>query len=201
LGAGTATTDLACIGPDAIPALLAALTNQNCQVRQFSAMALGGIGQRLRPITRIKGPDGGVRYVLGAMEERYKPQIKPAVTALLQRLKDKDRGVRGDAAFALKQCDADPSSAVPALIVALKSETNYSTPMVWDRQILAALAYYGTNASAAVPLLLKIAKSRPRPLFLNPALAVLRRIDPEAAKPLVEDWQASLTNNAGSAGK
>jgi HEAT repeat protein len=121
------------------------------------------------------------------VEERFKPQIQPALPALLQCLKNKDHRVRSAAALALTQCDAAASSTVPALIAALEKETNNSVSGIFY-----ALGSYKTNASPAVPLLLEIVKSQPYPLPLNPALNALRKIDPEAAKPFIEEWKASF---------
>ena len=187
--ADTASSDLVYIGSDTIPSLINVLTNHNAQIRENAAVSLGGLGESFRQVTEIKGTNGGVGYAMGAVQERFKPQIQPVLPALLQCLKDEDRRVRSAAAFALMQCDADPSSAVPALIAALEKETNYSMS-----EIFYALGHYKTNASAAVPLLLKIVKLQQRPLPINDALNALHRIDPEAAKQFIEKWKASITS-------
>ena len=178
--AGTASSDLTFIGPDAIAPLVVELTNQNAQVRRLAAHSLGDLGTNLRQVTRITETNGGTRYVWGTVQEKFRPQMEPVYPALLQGLKDEDYQVQDAAAYALSQCAAEPSSAVPAIIAALEKKTNFS-----QTYMFLALRHYKTNAIAAVPLLLNIVKQE-SPTQIGPALRALREIDPETAKPFIE---------------
>lgn len=198
--AETAACDLAYIGPDAIPPLIGALANQNAQVREFSAHALGWLGESFRKITEVKGPNSGVRYAIGAVEERFKPQIQLVLPALLQCLKDEDRRVRSAAAFALGSIREDAPAVVPALITALETETNpaletetsHTASDFLESGIFIALGHYGTNASPAVPLLVKFLKSHEINSWRR-ALHALNKIDPETAKTFMEQWKTHVT--------
>ncbi len=77
-----------------VPALIAALNDENSYVRWNAAVALGHLG----------------------------PDAREAVPALIAALKDTDQSVQYDAAIALGWIGPDAREAVPALIVALKDK-------------------------------------------------------------------------------
>src|SRR5262245_36121196 len=77
---------------DAVPQLAQALKDDDWQVRQQAAVALGWLG----------------------------PQAKAAVGALVDALKEEDKYLRGQAAASLGQIGPDARDAVPALTEALK---------------------------------------------------------------------------------
>jgi hypothetical protein len=94
--------------------------------------------------------------------------------------------------MALMSSKANATQTVPALVAALELETNNSIGGVFS-----ALGYYGTNAKAAVPLLVKIIESpKPSAWSLNPALTALRKIDPAAARPFIEKLENNTSRSA-----
>jgi len=88
------TTAMAGIGSEAIPVLLAALTNRDYRIRHSAASGLGW--------------------------ERMDLNI--VVTALIARLQDTDSIVRIAAASSLGQLHSEPELTVPALIKSLRSD-------------------------------------------------------------------------------
>jgi hypothetical protein len=84
----SSATALAGIGPDALPSLLWALTNQDLRIRHSAASALG-------------------------LEQSGSSVVVPA---LIERLQDKDRTVQYAAVASLGSLHAEPELAVPALI-------------------------------------------------------------------------------------
>lgn len=194
--ATTAISDLANIGTNAIPPILAALTDQNPKIREDAAASLGAIGEAIRTI-KVTTPEGRMRFIHEPMDTSEQPVIEPVRMALLQSLKDSEPAVRRTSAMALTQCDTVPAVAVPALISALEKETSYSRTNFAMRSLCFALAYYTTNATPAVPLLIKIIQTpdtnqlRTRPgigFRMYPAINALRQIDPVAAQPYTDQW-------------
>jgi hypothetical protein len=59
--------------------------------------------------------------------------------------------------------------------------------------MLGGIARFGTNARPAIPALIKIIESK-RIMVADHALGALRKIDPEAAKPFIEQWKTGITN-------
>jgi bilin biosynthesis protein len=174
--AGAAADDLCNIGPDAVAPLTAALTNSNAQVRRYAASLLGD----------------------------FPPAATSAVPALALCLSDQDFQVRGAAAFTLGQIGTNsPTLVVPALVDALKKETNSES--FCARSLIRALGRFGTNAETAVPVLKNILESQqPTPLSDQPGFAAmfaLNKIDPETAKPYMTKWKASVSNFWASANR
>lgn len=84
----TSSTALAGIGSDAVPSLLAALTNQNYRIRFSAASGLGW----------------------------ERAELNVIVPALVARLQDSNRNVRIEAALSLGQLHTQPEFVVPALM-------------------------------------------------------------------------------------
>ena len=115
-------------------------------------------------------------------------------------LSDQDVGVRGAAASALGQIGTNsPAMVVPALLDALKKETNSLDAL----SLIGALGRFGTNAQSAVTVLKNILELQPALPHLRQrrwaAMSALKRIDPEAAKPFIEKWKASLAGESPNA--
>jgi len=163
--AGIAGVDLTCMGPAVIPAMIELLTNQNVQLRVGAATTLMGIG-----------PD-------------FRAQMSPAVPILIQRLNDEDFQVRSRAANVLIIFDEDASEIVPALVAAIKQETN--TYALFS--IARSLGFLGTNAQAAVPVLVENMQTDQsgRARF---ELNALRRISPDVAAVYYQKLNMAQTN-------
>ena len=109
--------------PQAIPALIEALKDEDRDVRRTAAWALGQIGPPAVPalIQALRDEKWEVRQAAAeALEKIGDPQATPA---LIQALRDEDVGVRRVAAKALGQI-GDPQ-ATPALIHALRDEERW----------------------------------------------------------------------------
>lgn len=115
---------LAAIGPDAIPALLDGLQNKLPSCRQLC----------------IKG--------LGLMRATDRPEI--VISAITERLRDKNFDVAREACWTLTAIGAPAKSAVPALIEQLKNKDQYMRQFAAD-----ALGAIGPGAKDALPVLKK----------------------------------------------
>ena len=116
---------------------------------------------------------------------------KDAVPALITALKDEDSDVRSNAADALGKIGADAKEAVPVLITALKDEDNYVRSNAAD-----ALGNIGTGAKEAVPALITALKDEDYYVRTSTAEA-LGKIGKEA-KSAVPALRAALQGaNAG----
>jgi hypothetical protein len=119
-GASRAATVLSYLGPDALPPLLAALTNHDPNLRSRSARAIANPGRNASPglpvmIRFLEGTNASLAaacaYCLGG--SRLEPHlVVPALTKALQSL---DPWVRTQAAWALGEFGRDAASALPAL--------------------------------------------------------------------------------------
>jgi len=106
----------------------------------------------------------------------FGPAARCAAPALLEALKRKDELLCSPAASALARIQADPETAVPALIGSLLDRKGHGQPDVVD-----ALGEYGPRAKAAVPLLVKLLRDRSSKDLIRAVPQALKRIDPEAA--------------------
>jgi HEAT repeat protein len=90
----TVADALARIGNDAVPALVAALSDHDAEVRAYACRALSVMGER----------------------------ASPAVPSLIERLSDSDENVRRSAARALGQIGPNARAAIPALIELMRNQ-------------------------------------------------------------------------------
>jgi HEAT repeat protein len=110
-----------------IPALIAALKDQNSTVRRWCILALGEIGPEAEaavPALTEALLDKTIRVRQGAAAAlgRIGPKAKSAVPALILALKDRDVSVRWAAASGLAGIGPDAKAALPALRDASESE-------------------------------------------------------------------------------
>ena len=118
------------------------------------------------------------------------PDAKAAVPSLLRGTDSTNFALRNNSLAALYQIHAEPDLVVPVFIKAL--EDPYPQIKDWAARGLGA---FGTNARAAVPVLVKLLESKEpsaptnypyvmsfsRPSVKETAFEALRQIDPEAA--------------------
>lgn len=192
------------LGPKAvpaIPALIQLLQGQDETFVTIADYALRGIGTNAVPplVMLVADTNSLVRYRAIQGLGLFGSQGRTAVPALVQCLESPDPTTRYYSAASLGTIKADAPLVVPALVQCLKSGTN---DVSWVSYIL-ALGNFGTRAKPAVPLLVNILESDPH--FPSPespgdslrqgwVLGTLRKIDPETAKPFLEKWKASVTN-------
>jgi HEAT repeat protein len=129
-----AVSALARIGEPAVPALVAAASNADSQMRAQAIWVLGQIG---------KAAEASVPVLLAALndEDRYvrqyavmalgdvRPQDASVLVALRGRLKDSDAGVRLSTIKALGQGGADARSASDELLELSTKEPNLRLPV------------------------------------------------------------------------
>jgi HEAT repeat protein len=171
---------------EAAPALTEALHDAHPHVRWAAAGALvAALGPKA---------DAALPALLAALKDRdnvltrrYAPAVlmslgptaRPALPALTEALRDPDADVRRCAAAALMQLGPAPEKMLPAVTEALRgSDLAYVR-----RQALAALTSLGPRAKPAVPAV-RAALGDPDADVRRWAEAALRRIDPEAGRPL-----------------
>ena len=193
---GAAGAALHAIGPAVVPPLIAALTNANERVRLGAAMTLGAFEAQARTavpaLIRSLGDDNPqVRATAAWSLGQINQDSDLVVPALLPCLKDKDRGVRDCAAMALGHIGKQPEAVVPALLARIEMGTNapvLSPSMIWP------IGRFGTNAKPWSPVLVKMIESNRFGMFSGSALSALKRIDPEAAEPLIQKREFMRTN-------
>src|SRR5262245_50409380 len=133
LGGGEATSDsdavkaLRHLGPAAVPDLIKALEDEDWEVRNQAAVALGVIGPEAKAavpalIDVLQGEDKYLRSHAATALGKVGRQAGTAVPALTRALQDKDEDVRRNAAAALGQIGPDSKGAVSDLIELLKDE-------------------------------------------------------------------------------
>ena len=141
--------------PDTIPALIEAMGDENGDVREEAADALGRIGPDARAavpaLTKaLSDEHEGVRYYAALALAAIGPDAGAAVPALIRALRDEKDFVRWKAARALGRIGPDAEAAIPAVIEMLDAGDGP------DRWVAAeALAEIGPDAEAAVPALTK----------------------------------------------
>jgi HEAT repeat protein len=135
------------LGTDAIPALIATLSDQDGQMRQNAAIVLNFFAMGLWDWKNVPAA---------------KVDIRAAIQALTKALADPVAHVRGHAAGALMMAGPDAKMAIPALIELLHDE--------WEGARLSscgALGQIGPEAHVALPAL--------RSVTLNDQSADVRR--------------------------
>jgi HEAT repeats len=203
----------------AIPSLTQLLQSRDRQIAETAMMALPGVGTNaVPPLVRLlnnPGQDVRIRAAI-VLAEHFGLQAHAAVPVLLDCLKNLKYSnqaavMRIEAIYSLSFIKQDAPFIVPAISRYIQSETNNLTFKNPDFFVLrvsfAALANFGTNAETVVPLLADIIRSDPKfpypkwPGFSGMALGTLKKIDPDAAKPFLERWNAALTNASSALDK
>jgi HEAT repeat protein len=132
-------------------ALVGALKDENSQVREVAASALGGTGTKAAIpalVEALKDSDRSVRVVaMGSLQQLdgIQTSIAPALAPLLG---DDDRNLRETASVFLTRMGPGARDAVPALIAVLQKKDS-------DARLKAVqiLRFIGPDAKAAVPAL------------------------------------------------
>jgi HEAT repeat protein len=121
---------IAGIGPPAIPALIAALKDQN-------------------PLSRLNAS-----AALASMSDMGWKEMEKAGPALIESLTDANEGTRANAAHALGGVSKPPKAILSALVGAASDKS-----AVVRRASLDRIATFGAESRAAVPVLLKLLKN------------------------------------------
>lgn len=115
---------------------------------------------------------------------------KVVVPVLLACLEDKNYAVRETAALSLGHIHQYPDQVVPALLTALGKEQEDST----KRYMVGAMCQYGTNARPWSPIFLQMIQSNGFGFVFGSPLFALKKIDPEVGGPLVDQYNADISN-------
>jgi HEAT repeat protein len=128
---------------DAMPALLAALKDEDAKVREAAAQALGQMGPDALPalVTMLGHDDKYVRRNAVWAMGKLGPAARPALRGLCQALKDADPRTASGAAQALGNMGTDGADAVPPLAEAMRG-----TNIVLCRLAAKALSQIGVPA-------------------------------------------------------
>ena len=180
----SAAKTLVKIGPEAVPALLAVLEDDN--VCNCAVKALGEIGPAAVPalIDVFKGTDADMRSCAAEALGKIRSEAKAAVPALIAALtKDADAKVCHYAVEALGKIRSEAKAAVPALIAALITDARVRG------EATIALGKIGPEAKAAVPALVVALKDVNWNVRCNAAIA-LGQIGPEAVPTLIKVLEA-----------
>ncbi|MGH7950514.1 MAG: HEAT repeat domain-containing protein, partial [Limisphaerales bacterium] len=176
-------------GTNAIPPLLELLNDPDKTIRLRAAITLGDFFRLKLP------PDesGGLPLVAGS--ENFRSQARAAVSVLLPCLDDQkmDYTMRIRAIRTLGLIKEEPSAVVSSFLRHVQSETNRITFLLRNNY-LSALGNFGTNAAPAVSTLIHILESNSELRNNYPVLMALQKINPEIARPFLEKWKASQTN-------
>ena len=138
---------------DAVPALVAALRNDDDYVRGFAAWTLGSMGDAARDavpalVAALPREEGYERGGAAAALAKIGPAAAAAVPALLVGLRSEDGDRRWKAARTLGRIGPTAAAAVPALTVALGDPDEYVRT-----HAARALGRMGLAADPAVPAL------------------------------------------------
>ena len=104
------------------------------------------------------------------------PLAKSAAPALLEVLKRKEESLCGPAAGALVNIQANPDTAIPALMDCMVDRDGHG-----QSDVVEALGEYGPRAKAAVPALINLLADRSSKDIMQAVPKALKKIDPEAA--------------------
>jgi HEAT repeat protein len=155
-----------------IPALIAALTDPEDEVRVCTAIALGRFGgtaaESVRSLTGL-AQETGTRGAVAAANAlgRIGSPASPAVPSLIANLRRAEAIVRASSAGALGRILAEPGASVPALAALLKDDDAYV------RQAAAtALDAFGSEAGVAVPELIEALRDPVESVRISAAAAL-----------------------------
>jgi HEAT repeat protein len=155
----TAMRALGRIGPEAIPALVAALPTRDTWI----GATLGEIGEPALPalIEILEKPRHRVAAVVGLT--KLGPKAAPALSGLITALADGGDQLRSLTAHAIQAIGPPAGPAVPALIKVLDDPVKH----IRVSAILALEAIGPPGASAAIPKLTQMASDEDRQIALN----------------------------------
>jgi hypothetical protein len=150
-------------GAQAVPALTAALSDTNSEVRAAAAASLAKIGSgdgtTVNALTyALQDTEHRVRIASGMALKSLGPKAAPAVPQLIAELKDQELTVRLAAAQALGAIGAKAEPAVPALSAILADQRE---GRIMFRTAMITLGQMGPAAKGAIPVLKEIAAKRP----------------------------------------
>jgi HEAT repeat protein len=159
---------------EAVPALCAALSDQDDRLRSKVAEALGAIHSQAELavpalVKSLDDPDWLVRCYAGKALGEFGPEARKAVLPLSEALTDRDGHVKVAAALALWKIEGKTDPAVPVLIQTLNGEDarSYSPEAAAE-----ALGEIGPPAEAAIPDLTAALKHDSRGLRIAAAGAL-----------------------------
>jgi hypothetical protein len=188
------------LGPaakSAIPDLLRLLQSRNRGIAEDVMLALPSAGTNaIPPLTELlNSANEDVRIRAAIVLGYFKSQGRAAIPMLLQCLENPRLNLvlRIRAIHALGEIKEGASEVVPVVVRHIQTENN----SLLLPNYLSVLRDFGTNAKAAVPVLVDILESRPEAHYFmlkRAAFAALREVDPQASKPFVAEWRASLSN-------
>ena len=165
----------------AVPALIAALKDQDAQVRVEASLALAAMARAIpalkEALTATSRADGGMGAALAV--GHLGGQARDAVADLKKALKDKDARVRGHAAQALWRIDGNAATVLPTLEALLKDS---------DRNVRlgegVTLGMIGAAARPAVPALEAALKDSVTEIRLT-VVQTLGFVEPQSAAAAV----------------
>ncbi len=200
----TVSSALHYIGTDTIPPLIEALTSSNERVRAGAAMTLGGFESQARDAAPalmqcLKDENPQVRSAAAMSLARLGGDTNAAISALLPCLEDKDVGVRQMAALSLGYIHQYPNQVVPALFAAIGAETNGAAILTITMYMIPAIGRFGTNARPWSPILVQWAESNRFSYWTGSVRSALIKIDPEVGRPLIDKYNAGVSNRVKQA--
>ena len=166
-----------------LPAMVSALRNDSeAVIRAAAAQGLGNIAIKCRNAKQDFGPgrdalfsavrtdnSGAVREAAVTALGKLDPgDVRPAVPALIERLKDEYPGVRTAAAATLFKLGREAVEAVAALGAVVADAKNDRTTRVWAVHALGKIG--APEASVALPALQKVLEDDATPLEIRTAI-------------------------------
>ncbi|MGH7989151.1 MAG: HEAT repeat domain-containing protein [Limisphaerales bacterium] len=122
---------------------------------------------------------------------------KMMVSVLLPGLKDKAENVREMTAIALGNIHQKPERVVPALLASIDAETNATSLVL--KYAAGAIGYFGTNAKPWSPILVGMIESNRFGFWSGSARVALYKINPAIGKPLIDEYNAEVSNRQAQA--
>lgn len=144
------------IGPQAVPALLEALKDNNVLVREGAARAVAEFGPQAKEsasllLAATKDSDSDVRFRAAVALWKVDHQTKPVIPILIEELHKGDIAIGIVAAETLGEIGPEAKEAVPVLIEVVRKETHIVCSVAAE-----ALGKIGPEAKAAVPTLVEV---------------------------------------------